>query len=242
MNNLLLFKRDIFSSSLRLWSMNGKEGGWRSDVRTVCGCWCWWGGGWVRRGGVCVMERVDLWCNAPAAVLWNSMKAEITQTRLVEQASTEHLQSQILFNMCVCVCVSFYTHTGPHAHTHPHRNTQRLTFFCCFLSKPLSLFLLLVFHTKSPLFFICTLLNFSNSEVNNNNWMFLFVHTCSNLYFCWHFLHIFFLLCRLCLLFFPSLSLAPCTHLLWSPSVLCLPWQRQWHFDLSSYVTAVQLG
>ena len=64
-------------------------------------------GGWV--------ERVALWCNALAGVLWNSMKAEITQTRLVEQSGTE-LQSQIPFLLLT------------------HAETQAFTSFCFFLS------------------------------------------------------------------------------------------------------------
>lgn len=66
---------------------------------TVCDRGGWWGAGWVLGivWGCVLLWRVALWCNDLAAVLWNSMKAEITETRLVEQRRSEHLQIILLF-------------------------------------------------------------------------------------------------------------------------------------------------
>lgn len=94
----MLCWQGVFVTAMRRWV--GSEWWW----------WCW---------EAALMKGVALWCNSLAAVLWNSMKAEITRTRLVEQPSTEQPQSQIVSDShtftpadagtCILLCFSFST-------------------------------------------------------------------------------------------------------------------------------------
>lgn len=93
------------------------------------------------------MEGVALWCNSLAAVLWNSMKAEITRTRLVEQPSTERPQSQI-----VSVIL---THSPP--------QTLALTFFCVFPLHALFLYIISLISLECPHFFLSFFLSLALS-------------------------------------------------------------------------------